>query len=63
MPKLSDLISLIKQQQADIAASLVAGYVINHETYQRLVGQHQGLQKTLDLIDQLLNEDIGKNVE
>jgi len=42
MPKLSDLISLIKQQQADIAASLVAGYVINHETYQRLVGQHQG---------------------
>jgi hypothetical protein len=63
MPKLSDLISLIKQQQAEIAASLVAGYVINHETYQRLVGQHQGLQKTLDLIDQLLNEDIGKNVE
>jgi hypothetical protein len=63
MPRFSDLISLIKAQQAEIAASLVAGYVINHETYQRLVGQHQGLQKTLDFIDQLLEEEKGKNVE
>lgn len=63
MPRPSDLIGLIKAQQAEIAASLVEGYVMNYETYQRLVGQHQGLQKTLDLIDQLLEEEKGKNVE
>lgn len=63
MPRLSDLIGLIKAQQAEIASSLVEGYVMNYETYQRLVGQHQGLQKTLDLIDQLLEEEKGKNVE
>ena len=59
----ADLIGRIKEKQADIAESLVAGYVVNYETYQRLVGQYQGLQQTLDIIDQLLEEEKGKNVE
>lgn len=52
----SDLIDAVKAEQAKIAESLVAGHVINFETYQRLVGQHQGLQLTLDILNNLLEE-------
>ena len=52
----SDLIDAVKAEQAKITESLVAGHVVNFETYQRLVGQYQGLQLTLEIINNLLEE-------
>ncbi len=57
MRYVSDIISAVKAEQARIAESLTAGNVVNFETYQRLVGQHQGLVKSLEIIENLLKED------
>jgi hypothetical protein len=62
MPKLNDFIDAIKHRQHEIAESLVRGGCVNFETYQRLVGQHQGLQESLDIINSLLEEE-NKDVE
>jgi hypothetical protein len=62
MSTVSDLISGIKKRQADISLSLVSGNAINFETYQRLVGQHQGLQEALDILDNIMKESE-KDVE
>jgi hypothetical protein len=56
MSTVSDLISGIKKRQADISLSLVSGNAINFETYQRLVGQYQGLQEALDILDNIMKE-------
>jgi hypothetical protein len=61
MALLADFIGRIKQRQERIAESLVEGNAVNFETYQRLVGQHQGLEEALFIINQLLEEE--KNVE
>ena len=53
----SKFIGLVKAEQTRIAESLTAGHVINFETYQRLVGNHQGLQASLDLLNALMTED------
>ena len=53
----ADLISAIKTRQAEIAASLAGGTATTWESYQRLVGQHQGLQESLDILNSLLKED------
>ena len=47
---------MLKTEQARISQSLVEGHVVNFETYQRLVGQYQGLEKALDLLDSILKE-------
>ena len=57
MRYISDIISAVKAEQARIAESLTAGNVVNFETYQRLVGQHQGLGSSLEIIENLLKED------
>lgn len=57
MRYISDIISAVKAEQARIAESLTAGNVVNFETYQRLVGQYQGLVKSLEIIENLLKED------
>jgi hypothetical protein len=54
---ISDIISAVKAEQARIAESLTAGNVVNFEAYQRLVGQHQGLVKSLEIINNLLKEE------
>jgi len=61
MAMLSDFIGRIKQRQERIAESLVQGNAVTFEAYQRLVGQHQGLDEALLIINQLLEEE--KNVE
>ena len=61
MGTISDLIDGVKQRQQEIADSLVNGNCVNFETYQRLVGQHQGLQEALQIIENLLKEE--ENVE
>jgi len=54
---ITELISLIKAEQQRIAESLTAGHAINIESYQRLVGNYQGLQASLNLLDALMTED------
>jgi hypothetical protein len=53
---LNDLISAVKARQADLQQSLVEGYAINYESYQRVVGQYAGLQESLDILDNLMKE-------
>jgi len=61
MALLANFIGHIKQRQERIAESLVQGNAVTFEAYQRLVGQHQGLEEALLIINQLLEEE--KNVE
>jgi hypothetical protein len=53
----SDLISAIKDRQKEISQSLLEGHIVNFETYQRLVGQNQGLQEALNILDNLMKEE------
>jgi hypothetical protein len=62
MGTISDLIDGVKRRQQDIADSLVNGNCVNFETYQRLVGQHQGLQEALQILDNIMKEE-NKDVE
>jgi hypothetical protein len=52
-----DLIGAIKARQAEISSSLVSGHAVNFETYQRLVGQHQGLEEALVILNDLMKEN------
>lgn len=51
------LIHRIKVKQAEIQVSLGAGVPTTWETYQRMVGEVQGLQMAMDMIDAMLEED------
>jgi hypothetical protein len=57
MRYVSDFIGAVKARQAEIGTSLMAGHIVNFETYQRLVGQNQGLNEALDILNNLLKED------
>jgi hypothetical protein len=57
----ADLIAMLKQQQLEIAKSLAEGNASSWEAYQRLVGEHVGLEKALISINQILED--AKNVE
>ena len=52
-----DLIGAIRARQTEISNSLVNGHVVNFEFYQRMVGQHQGLEEALVILNNLLKED------
>jgi hypothetical protein len=58
---LEQLIHRVKVRQAELQLALAGGVPATWEGYQRMVGEHQGLQKTLDIIDAMLDED--KNQE
>ena len=51
------LIHRIKIRQAEIHVSLANGVPITWEAYQRMVGEHQGLQAALDMVDNMLEEE------
>ena len=61
MALLADFIGRIKVEQAKVADSLTQGFATNFESYQRLVGRHQGLDEALSILNQLLEEE--RNVE
>lgn len=61
MSLLADFIGRVKVEQTKIAASLTQGMAGNFESYQRLVGRHQGLDEALSILNQLLEEE--RNVE
>jgi len=54
---ISPLIGKIKTRQAEIGLSLAAGNAATWETYQRMVGEYQGLQYVLDAINGMLEEE------
>lgn len=57
MRTISDLIGGIKASQSEIALALAHGQAPTWEAYHRMVGQHQGLQDALDILNNLLKED------
>jgi len=61
MDLVNGLIHAVKLKQQEIVDSMVNGRFANFESYQRYVGQHQGLQEALNIINNLLEED--ENVE
>jgi len=57
MKVIGDLIGALKSRQAEIAASLASGNAGTWETYQRMVGNNQGLQESLDILNKLLKDE------
>jgi|APCry1669189883_1035261.scaffolds.fasta_scaffold08436_2 hypothetical protein len=63
MVTVSQLISVIKKRQAEIAFSLGAGNASTWESYQRMVGIYMGHQEVLDTVNNLLKEEEEKENE
>jgi|TARA_R110000822_G_scaffold3983_1_gene17147 hypothetical protein len=57
MATISDLIGGIKASQGEIALSLARGNASAWEAYHRMVGQHEGLQQALDILDNLMKDE------
>ena len=51
------LLHRIKIKQAEISLALATGSPMTWEAYQRLVGEYQGLQDVLDMVDGMLEEE------
>lgn len=58
---IDQLIHLIKARQAELQSATASGVPQSWDTYQRMVGNHQGLQDALDMIDHMLEEEEGRN--
>ena len=58
---IEQLIHRIKVRQAELQMSLAAGNAMTWEAYQRMVGEHVGLQATMDMIEAMLEEE--KNLD
>ena len=56
MGHIADLIAGIKASQSDIALSLARGNASTWEAYQRMVGQYQGLEQALEILNNILKE-------
>jgi hypothetical protein len=54
---IEQLIHRIKFRQAEIQLSLAEGTPLNWESYQRMVGIHQGFSAVMEIIDNMLEED------
>lgn len=57
MRYISDIISAVKARQAEIATGLAEGNASDFLIYQRYVGEYQGLEASLVIINNLLRED------
>ena len=57
MISVTQVISVIKARQAEIAFSLGCGNASTWESYQRMVGIYLGHQEVLDAINKLLNDE------
>lgn len=54
---LEALIHRVKIRQAELHVALAQGIPATWDGYQRMVGEYQGLQLTLDMIDSMLEEE------
>jgi hypothetical protein len=59
----SQIITVIKARQAEIAFSLGCGNASSWESYQRTVGVYLGLQEVLDTINNLLQQEQDRENE
>lgn len=57
MGSISDIIHAVKARQDEIAKSLAQGHAPTWDSYQRLVGEVQGLERTLEIINNLLERE------
>jgi len=57
---IEQLIHVIKLRQAELAASLAFGNATTWESYQRMVGEYQGLQYVMNSFDRLAEEEEGR---
>lgn len=57
MNLISDLIANIKLRRAEIAEALAQGHAHTIESYNRMVGTCQGLQESLQMIEELLRQE------
>lgn len=53
---MEQFIHRIKVRQAELQVSLASGTPVTWEAYQRLVGEYQGLQEALNIINNMLDE-------
>lgn len=51
------LLHRIKIKQAEISLALATGSPMTWEAYQRLVGEYQGLQDVIDMVNNMLEEE------
>jgi hypothetical protein len=61
MRYVGDYIGAVQAEMQKISESLVSGNATTFDAYQRLVGQHQGLVKALDILNDLLREEDDDN--
>lgn len=54
---IEQLIHRIKYRQSELQMALAAGIPLTWDAYQRMVGENQGLQRVLDIIDAMLEEE------
>ena len=54
---IEQLIHRIKIRQSELQVSMAQGNPASWEIYQKMIGEYQGLQNALDMIDQMLSED------
>jgi CRISPR/Cas system CSM-associated protein Csm2 small subunit len=56
MGHIADLIAGIRASQSEISLSLARGNASTWEAYQRMVGQYQGLEQALEILNNILKE-------
>jgi len=56
MNYVEQIIALVEKRKTAISESLGDGHASSFESYKQLVGQRQGLQFALDIINDLLEE-------
>jgi hypothetical protein len=61
MRYVGDYIGAVEAEKRKISESLVDGNATTFDAYQRLVGQHQGLVKALEILNDLLREEDDDN--
>ena len=61
MRYVGDYIGAVEAEKRKISESLVSGNATTFDAYQRLVGQHQGLVKALEILNDLLREEDDDN--
>ena len=61
MRYVGDYIGAVEAEKRKISESLVNGNAMTFDAYQRLVGQHQGLVKALEISNDLLREEDDDN--
>jgi hypothetical protein len=58
---IEQLIHRVKVRQSELQVALAQGMPMTWEAYQRMVGEYQGLQAAIDMIDAMLEEEKNRD--